>query len=62
MGNVERDRAAIEALQGDGWRVLVIWECALRGPNRRDCADVIEQSERFIGRSRAPLLVVQGTG
>ncbi|MEJ8811840.1 very short patch repair endonuclease [Variovorax ureilyticus] len=31
-GNVERDRKAIEALLSDGWRVLVVWECATRDP------------------------------
>ncbi|TXC66171.1 DNA mismatch endonuclease Vsr [Piscinibacter aquaticus] len=33
-GNAARDRRAIDALQAAGWRVLVIWECALRGPAR----------------------------
>jgi DNA mismatch endonuclease, patch repair protein len=28
--NVERDCAAIEQLRNAGWRVAVIWECALR--------------------------------
>lgn len=31
-GNVERDRRAIEALRSDGWRVLIVWECATRDP------------------------------
>ena len=29
-GNVARDRRAIESLRADGWRVLIIWECATR--------------------------------
>lgn len=29
-GNVARDRAAIEELRKDGWRVLVVWECETR--------------------------------
>jgi DNA mismatch endonuclease (patch repair protein) len=28
--NVERDRRNIEALLGQDWRVLVVWECATR--------------------------------
>jgi len=28
--NVARDARAIEALTGDGWRVAVVWECALK--------------------------------
>jgi len=31
-GNVERDRRAIESLRSDGWRVLIVWECATRSP------------------------------
>lgn len=27
--NVKRDRAARRKLRGDGWRVLVVWECQL---------------------------------
>jgi DNA mismatch endonuclease (patch repair protein) len=31
MKNRERDEAAIGALQALGWRVLVVWDCYLRG-------------------------------
>lgn len=30
MRNIERDRCQVELLQQKGWRVFVIWECALR--------------------------------
>lgn len=33
-GNVERDRRAIARLRAGGWRVLTVWECALRGQRR----------------------------
>lgn len=39
--NAARDRRAIEALRADGWRVLVVWECALRGRGRRIEDDVV---------------------
>lgn len=29
--NVERDYAARVALAAGGWRILIVWECALRG-------------------------------
>lgn len=29
--NIRRDRLAIESLNSSGWRVGVIWECALKG-------------------------------
>lgn len=31
LTNQERDRRVISALQKSGWRVLVVWECGLRG-------------------------------
>ncbi len=33
-GNVARDREAIRRLRRDGWRVLVVWECAVSAPAR----------------------------
>lgn len=33
-GNVERDRRTLDALAAQGWRVLTVWECALRGRGR----------------------------
>lgn len=35
-GNMERDKKRIIQLMETGWRVGVIWECALRGKNRGD--------------------------
>lgn len=32
--NLERDREVNEALDRAGWRVLTVWECALKGPGR----------------------------
>jgi DNA mismatch endonuclease (patch repair protein) len=34
LGNVERDQRAIEALHQSGWRVGVVWECALKGKTK----------------------------
>jgi len=31
-GNAARDRHAVAALRGAGWRVIVVWECELRKP------------------------------
>lgn len=40
-GNRKRDAAAGSALASEGWRVAVIWECALKGKGR------LEQQELF---------------
>jgi len=34
LTNVERDREQIRALVSDGWKVIIVWECGLRGIGR----------------------------
>lgn len=46
--NRARDLATFGALQRDGWRVLTIWECAVRGPARLGLHEVAQQSRNFI--------------
>jgi len=48
VGNRRRDRASLGALHESGWRVLVVWECALRGPGRRSVRDVLSRCESFV--------------
>ena len=52
-GNQKRDVLAAASLLGLGWRVLTVWECALRGPRRLDeqlilryCADFIQAGDQ----------------
>lgn len=47
--NIRRDAAAIDALRAVGWRVAVVWECALR----RDADEVVRTLGGFI-RSGEP--------
>lgn len=42
MGNRARDLAAQDKLRELGWRVLVLWECAIKGKERRPEAEVIQ--------------------
>ena len=46
--NTSRDKVAVGTLLQQGWRVLVIWECALRGPRRRPMIDLAMQCKAFI--------------
>lgn len=32
--NVERDAESVAAIEADGWRVLVIWECEMKDADR----------------------------
>lgn len=52
--NVSRDRRAVEALSASGWRVLTIWECALRGRARLTLDVVLDATTRFL-RGEIPL-------
>jgi DNA mismatch endonuclease (patch repair protein) len=47
-GNAARDRRGHEALLMAGWRVLTVWECALRGKARRPIEDVIAECSRWL--------------
>lgn len=47
-GNKARDQRALAALHAVGWRTLVVWECALRGPDRRLEDVVLSACARFL--------------
>lgn len=59
-GNVARDRLAIGALRRQGWKVAVVWECALRGRCRLPFGNLIGRLARYIGGGRTYLLCVAG--
>lgn len=48
---VERDQRTIETLIREGWRVLIVWECALRGSGKIPIERLLEECEAFIQRS-----------
>lgn len=47
-GNVARDRRDAEQLHAEGWRVLIIWECALRGRLKLTDAALCERIEEWV--------------
>jgi len=51
-GNRSRDEAAESSLLLMGWRVLVVWECALRGPARLPEGEVISCCAKFLRSDR----------
>ena len=46
--NVERDAEVRCQLNGQGWRHLTIWECALRGRNRLGLEETVTRIERWL--------------
>jgi DNA mismatch endonuclease, patch repair protein len=41
VGNRVRDVATERAIERAGWRILIIWECSLKGPSRLDAGVVL---------------------
>lgn len=58
--NSERDRRNIALLLKTGWRVLQIWECALKGKHRLPMEAVIDFTSSWL-RSNTPCASVTGT-
>ena len=46
--NRVRDAEVRDALAAAGWRVLVIWECALKGKEKRPLDDVFQEAADWI--------------
>lgn len=59
--NVERDAEVEAALDHAGWRVLTIWECALKGPGRIGADAVLASAAQWL-RSDARAGEIRGTG
>lgn len=58
-GNIGRDRRSILQLEQAGWRVLIIWECALKGVTRLDTETVIGRTAEWL-RESAPSSEIRG--
>lgn len=58
-GNSDRDRRKQAAITKLGWRVLTVWECALKGKERIDFDKVIDRVETFL-HSDVPLSEITG--
>lgn len=47
-GNVERDERDQLQLVAAGWRVLVVWECAIRGSRKLPAEQLIQRCTAFL--------------
>jgi len=59
LRNRDLDIRAARELERVGWRVLTIWECALRGPGKRPLAEILDQTESWL-RSESQRKAIQG--
>lgn len=51
-GNKARDMANRESLLADGWRIAIVWECALKGRERTRIDEVVGQLEAWLFSSQ----------
>ena len=59
-GNTIRDKLARKTLTSQSWRVLVIWECALKGKTRLGLEKAISQITSWLS-SESNSLEIRGT-
>lgn len=57
--NRERDREVRDSLEAGGWRVLTVWECALKGRTRFPSEDVLQRVAVWL-RSDCPSGEIEG--
>lgn len=55
--NVRRDRRVREQLRAENWRIAEVWECTLRGTERRPLEEVIAQTEEFLSGDAERLVI-----
>ena len=46
--NADRDKRITADLENLGWRVLTVWECALKGKTRRSVSEVAQTAANWI--------------
>ncbi|MEW9855077.1 very short patch repair endonuclease [Novosphingobium rhizovicinum] len=46
--NIRRDARVREQLRAEGWRILEVWECTLKGRERRPLEDVLACCDAFL--------------
>lgn len=57
--NRQLDRKNLRLLRDAGWRVLIIWECALKGTGKLSAADVITCASSWL-RTGTPFRQIRG--
>jgi DNA mismatch endonuclease (patch repair protein) len=58
-GNIQRDREVHHQLIANGWRIGVVWECALKGRSRLPLHHVLDSCARWLS-SESPMLEITG--
>lgn len=56
-GNCARDALVRERLHDAGWRVATIWECALKGKNRRPIPEIVDSLAGWLSSDESELFI-----
>ena len=48
LANKARDQKNVESLLQEGWRVLIVWECALNGSGAISLEEIGDELEKFL--------------
>lgn len=57
-GNVRSDRRNYKQLREDGWRILTVWECALKGRKRRPPEKIIARIATWLQRGKRDIEII----
>jgi len=60
-GNIKRDADNINQLSKLGWRVMIIWECALKGKEKLDLDDIGKNIVTWLASDRQTM-IIRGKG
>jgi DNA mismatch endonuclease, patch repair protein len=58
-GNRARDRKSVQQLRNLGWRVLIVWECVIRGGHKQPVEVLINRIHKWLVGGRAKSTIPQ---
>lgn len=59
-GNQQRDARNQKALLGSGWRVLLVWECSIKGRTRLEADEILSRIINWLENSEQGLHEIRG--
>lgn len=59
-GNRQRDARQRQALRQQGWRVLIVWECAIRQQQKTGLADLCQQVANWLRNGEGDAQIDEG--
>lgn len=60
LRNREKDAETLKSLRSDGWRILTVWECALKGSTRLPAGEAVQKAAQWL-RSDGDSNQIRGT-